>query len=163
MSGDRTARLEISLKERLADAQRHLKTLEHAAGEFGSDFDLVAFEEAWRSSDPEQLAQAYAIQAGYENVINACVRIAQELCQLEGWSSPGEEPSSIEALKLLQEHGLISAKTRDALKSAQERRSDVQHDYVNVAARDIHEAARHVIEHAPLLLQEVAGQLRQRR
>jgi uncharacterized protein YutE (UPF0331/DUF86 family) len=155
--------IEASIKERLLDAQRHLQALEYAAAVFGADFDLAAFEDAWRSSDPEQLAKAYAVQAGYENVINTCVKIAQELCRLEGWITAGVEPSSIEALKLLREHGVISAGTRSALEDAQERRSDIQHDYVNVAAREIHAAARQVIEHAPLLLQDVAGQLRQRR
>jgi len=162
VSGDRRVRLETSIKERLLDAQRHLQTLEYTAAAFGTDFELTSFEDAWRSGEPEQLARAYAVQAGYENVINACVKIAQELCRLEGWSAGGAEPSSIEALRLLHEHGVISARTRSALKDAQERGSDVQHDDVNVAAREIHEASRQLIEHAPPLLQEVAGQLRQR-
>ena len=163
MSDDRRALLEASIKERLLDAQRHLHALEFAAATFGTDFELAPFEDAWHSSEPEQLARAYAVQAGYENVINTCVKIAQELCRLEGWSAPGVEPSSIEALKLLHEHGVIGAGTRGALKDAQERRSDMQHDYVNVAAREVHAAARQAIEHAPLLLQDVAGQLRQPR
>ena len=162
MSGDQSALLETAIKERLVDAQRHLLTLDYAAAAFGADFELIAFEDAWRSSEPEQLARAYAVQAGYENVINACIAIAQELCRLERWAPSGAEPSSIEALRLLHEHGVITAGTRGALKDAQERRSEVQHDYVNVAAREIHAAARQVIEHAPLMLKEVVGQLRQR-
>jgi uncharacterized protein YutE (UPF0331/DUF86 family) len=161
VSHDRPAALETSIKERLLDAQRHLQTLEYAAAAFGGDFELAPFEDAWRSSEPEQLARAYAVQAGVENVINACVRIAQELCRLEGWAPAGPDPSSVEALELLHEHGVITAKTRAALKDAQERRSDVQHDYVNIAARELHAAARLVMEHAPLLLQGAAGQLRQ--
>jgi uncharacterized protein YutE (UPF0331/DUF86 family) len=163
MSGERAALLEALLKERLVDAQRHLRTLEHAAAEFGSDFDLDPFEAAWRSEEPEELKRAYAVQAGYENVINACIRIAQELAELQGWSATGVQLTSIQALKLLQENGVITSKTRAALKDAQERRSDVQHDYVNVAAREIHLAVKAVLEHAPLLLQDVAGVLRQRR
>jgi uncharacterized protein YutE (UPF0331/DUF86 family) len=81
---------------------------------------------------------------------------------LEGWSDAGLEPSSVEALNSLHERGVIGAKTRTALKDAQERRSDIRHDYVNVAARQIHAAARQVIEHAPLFLQDVASQIRQR-
>jgi uncharacterized protein YutE (UPF0331/DUF86 family) len=161
VSRDRAAALEASIKERLLDAQRHLQTLEYTATAFGTDFELSPFEAASLSSDPEQLAHAYAVQAGFENVINACVRIAQELCRLEGWGASGSELSSVEALKLLHEHGVVTAKTRAALKEAQERRSDVQHDYVNIAARELHAAARLVMEHAPLLLQGAAGQLRQ--
>jgi len=163
MSDDRAAALEGSIKERLLGARRHLQALEFAAAEFGSDFELAPFEDAWRSNDPRQLSRAYMVQAGYENVINVCVRIAQELCRLEGWSSGVVEPSSTEALKLLHDHGVIGAATRTALKEAQERRSDVQHDYVNVAAREVHRAVRQLIEHAPLLLQDVAGQLRRQR
>jgi uncharacterized protein YutE (UPF0331/DUF86 family) len=163
MSGARAGLLETSIKKRLVDAHRHLTALEHAAAEFGSDFDLDSFEAAWRSDDPETLKGAYAVQAGCENAINACIKIAQELSELEGWTPPGTEPSSIEALKLLQENGVITGKTRGALKDAQERRSDVQHDYVNAAAREIHGAAQTVLEHAPLLLQDVAGVLHRRR
>ncbi len=163
MSEDRAAAREASIKERLLDAQRHLQTLEFTAAAFGTDFELAPFEDAWRSNDPEQLSRAYAVQAGYENVINVCVTIAQELCRLEGWSTGGVEPSSIDALRLLHEHGVISAATRTALKNAQEGRSDVQHDYVNVAAREVHRAVRQLIQHAPLLLQDVVGQLRRQR
>jgi uncharacterized protein YutE (UPF0331/DUF86 family) len=160
---DRAGILLAAIKERTVDAQRHLAALEESAAEFGSDFDLDAFEAAWRSSDPRELKRAHAVQAGYENVINACIKISQELCELEGWSPPRVEPSSIEALKLLQQNGVITGATRAALKDAQERRSNVQHDYVNVAPREIHAAARAVIEHAPLLLQDVAGQVRQKK
>jgi uncharacterized protein YutE (UPF0331/DUF86 family) len=163
MSSERAALLETSIKKRLIDVQRHLTALEHAAAEFGSDFDLGSFEVAWQSDDPETLKGAYAVQAGYENAINGCIKIAQELNEIEGWSDAGTEATSIEALKHLQENGVITGKTRSALKDAQERRSDVQHDDVNVAAREIHAAAQAVLEHAPLLLQEVAGVLRQRR
>jgi ribonuclease HepT-like protein len=162
MSDARAARLETSIKKRLLDVRRHLAALEHAAAGFGGDFELQAFEAAWRSDDPETLTRAYAVQAGYENVINACIRIAQELAELESWTARGSELSSIEALKLLQENGVIAARTRIALKEAQERRSDVQHDYVNVAGREIHAAALAVLENAPLLAQDVAGVLRER-
>jgi hypothetical protein len=57
---------------------------------------------------------------------------------------------------------VITARTREAPKDAQERRSDVQQDYVSVVARELSEATRLVLEHAPLLLQDVAAELRRR-
>ncbi len=95
-------------------------------------------------------------------LLETSIKIAQELVQLEGWSTPGTRPTSVEALELLHENGVVTARTRSALKDAQETRSDVQHDYVNLAARDIHAAVQTVLEHAPLLLQDVAGVLRRR-
>jgi uncharacterized protein YutE (UPF0331/DUF86 family) len=158
----RAALLAATIQQRSLDAQRHLAALEAAAAEFGEDFGFDLFDAAWRSNEPVELHKAYAVQAGYENVINACITIAQELCELEGWSPAGRAPSSIEALRLLHENGVMSAASRTALKEAQERRTDVQHDYANVAPRDIHSATASVLEHGPLLLQEVAAQLRQR-
>ncbi len=135
MKPARAELLETNIKERALDAQRHIEALELAASEFGDDFDIDAFEKAWRSSAPEELRKALAVQAGYENVLNTCIKIAQELSELEGWTPANAEPSSVDALKHLQQNGVIGSSTRAALKDAQERRSDVQHDYVHVQFR----------------------------
>jgi predicted TIM-barrel fold metal-dependent hydrolase len=145
---------------RLLDAEQHLRALEQSAAGFGGDFDLAEFESAWRSGAPEELNRANAVQAGYENVINACIKIAQELCELEGWTAPNREPTSIEALAQLRQHGVIGLKTHSALKETYERRGDMQHDYAGVAARELHDAAKLVLAHASLLLQDVAAQIR---
>jgi len=160
---DRATLLEAAVKKRMIDAQRHVRALEYGAAQFGPDFDPQLFESAWHSDEPGDLIRTYAVQAGYENVINACVKIVQELAELKGWAAPGVETTSALALNLLHDNGVISAATRAALKEAQERRSDVQHDYVGVDAADVRAAALAVIEHAPLLLQDVAAELRQGR
>ena len=158
---DRSALLETTLKDRLIDTRKHLEALERAVAEFPNDFGLADFERAWVGEASERLT-AYPIQAGYENVINGCVKVAQELCELNGWTPANLERKSIEALKHLHERGVIGPKTRAALKDAYERRGEVQHDYIGAAARDVHAAALAVIEHAPLLLQDVALHLQQR-
>jgi len=162
MSSDRAAQLEANIKRRLLDAQRHLRALEQSAAFFGGDFELAEFERAWQSGVPEELNRANAVQAGYENVVDACTRSAQELCELEGWTTANQKSTSTEALKQLQQHNVIGSKTHGAIREAYERRSDVQHDYVGVAARALHGAAELVLVHASLLVQDVAAQLRQR-
>lgn len=149
--------LESKIKERALDLLRHLEALEHAMGRFS---DEAAFEAAWQAPDPETLNLAYAVQAGYENVINGCITIAQELCELEGWEPP--DASAPQALKRLHENGVITSTTRQALKDAQADRSDVQHDYVGTAGRVVYSAAMDVLKQAPLLLQGVGDQLRSR-
>ncbi len=148
--------LETSIKSRLVDTRGHIEALRHACSKFGTDFGLDEFAAASASDDPEIRLPAYAVQAAYENGINGAIRIAQELCELEGWASANHEASSIEALKLLHEHGLITAGTRKSLRDAYESRNDLQHDYVNVAAQRIHAAAIATLEAVPLLLQDVA-------
>ncbi|MEJ7570141.1 MAG: hypothetical protein WKF41_17985 [Gaiellaceae bacterium] len=158
---NRAVLLETTLKARLIDTRKHLEALERAVVAFPNEFGLAEFERAWRG-EPDERLTAYPIQAGYENVINGAIRIAQELCELEGWTPANRDPSSTEALKLLRENGIVAAKTRAALKDAYERRSEIQHDYVGAAAREVHAAALAVLEFAPLLLQDVALRLQQR-
>ncbi len=158
---DRSGFLETRLKDRLVDTQKHLEALERAVAEFPNDFGLAEFERAWVGTPAERLT-AYPIQAGYENVINGCIKIAQELCELNGWTPSNREPSSTEALKHLKENGIINSQTNAALKDAYERRGEVQHDYIGAAAREVYAATLAVIEHAPNLLQDIALHLKQR-
>lgn len=155
MPADRSALLKTTLKDRLVDTRKHLEALESAVAAFPDDFALTEFERAWRGEAAERLT-VYPIQAGYENVINGCIKVAQELCELRGWTPANVEPKSTEALKHLQDNGIISPKTRGALKDAYERRGEIQHDYIGAAAREVHAATLTVIEHAPQLLQDVA-------
>ena len=158
---DRYAFLATTLKDRLVDTHRHLQALELAVVAFPGGFGLPEFERAW-VGDPGELLTVYPIQAGYENVIDGCVKVAQELCELNGWTPANLEPKSIEALKHLHQNGIIGPKTCTALKDAYERRGEIQHDYVGAAAREVHTATLAVLEHAPLLLQDVALNLKQR-
>ena len=162
MKLERARLLETTIKKRALDARRRLRGLEAAAAVFGADFDLDALERSWASDDPEELTHAYAVQGGFENVLNACVTIAQEVCELAGWTEGSGRPSSIEALRLLHDHGVIAAKTRQTLKDAQERRTTLQHDYLHVEVRQLHASTTGVLEHAPLLIQDVAAHLRER-
>ena len=158
---DRKELLEASIKARLSDTRTHVEALEAAVAGLSGEFDLAAFEEAWLGGAQARLS-VYPIQAGYENVINGCVKIAQELCELEGWTAANVEATAAEALKELRVHGLISAQTLDALRDAYARRSEVQHDYVGAVARDVYAATVATLEHAPSLLQDVALYIKQR-
>ena len=158
----RGALLETSIKRRLVDTQKHLRTLQHACSKFGEDFEPVLFEKAWLSPNDDERLIAYAVQAGYENTINGVIKIAQELCELEGWTPRNQEATSTEALKKLHENGLIDGKTHTSLRRAYEARGDLQHDYVNVAVREMHDVAVATIGAAPIALQDIALYMRQR-
>ena len=70
MNPEREQLLETRIKKRALDALRHLRGLEAAAAEFGAGFDLEALQRSWASDDPEELKRAYALQGGFENVLN---------------------------------------------------------------------------------------------
>lgn len=159
---NRSLILETELKERLVDTHTHLEALDRAIAAFPGGFECAAFERAWLGNADERLT-TYPIQAGSENAINGCVRIAQDLCELNSWTEANRQPASVEALRQLREHGIVDGRTHTALKGAYERRNQVQHDDIRVAARDVFETTLQIVEHAPNLLQDVALHLRQRR
>jgi len=162
VSEQRKQHLEEKIKQRLVDGQRHLRALQQAITGIGDDFDESTFERMWNSNDSEELVRAYAVQAGYENVINACTTAGRELCELEGWVETNPEATAPHVLTVLLNHGIITRKVSGALKDVQEMRSDVQHDYVGVAARSLHEQVEAVLAHAPDLLQDLALYIQQR-
>jgi uncharacterized protein YutE (UPF0331/DUF86 family) len=159
---NRKALLETAIKDRLVDTKRHLDTLRYACSKFGSDFESALFEEAWTSDDHDRRLLAYGVQAGYENAINGAVKIAQELCELEGWTPANREPTSADALRKLKEHGLVDARTHARLKDVYASRSDLQHDYVHVTVNKVYEAAEATLLSVPLMLQDVALYVKQR-
>ncbi len=69
----------------------------------------------------------------------------------EIWPGLVEERSRVERAA-----GRERRRIDEQLKDAYERRSDLQHDYVNTAARGIHAATLGTIGAVPLLLQEVS-------
>ena len=72
----------------MVDTKKRSTTLQHACSKFGSDFDFSLFEQAWTSDDENKRLLAYSgvQKAGYENAVNGAVKIAQEPCELEGWT-----------------------------------------------------------------------------
>jgi hypothetical protein len=153
--------LDASIKQRLADTRTHLTTLEQAVAEFGDEFELAEFERAFLG-EPAARLRVYPIQAGFLNVINGCVTTAKELCELEGWTPKGLEPTAVEALKALEAQGLMSPQALSALRDAYERRNEIEHDYVGAVARDVYAATLDVLRHAPSFLQDAALYMRQR-
>jgi hypothetical protein len=152
---DRRTTLITALKKRLLDTHEQVETLRVACSQFGDEFDEAAFVAAWNSKDRKLKLTALSVQAAYENSINGAIRIAQELSELAGWTPANLEPSSVDALKALREHGVIPNATVHAqLKDAYEERSSLQHDYANTLARDIHEQAKATLDAVPALLQE---------
>ena len=94
-------------------------------------------------------------------MINTLIAAGRELCALKGWITSAVEPSSVDVLRRLHENAVIDGRARQKLKDVRELRSHVQHDYANVAARELHEAVGLVLDAAPLFIQAAALEVRQ--
>jgi hypothetical protein len=61
---DRARALKAKIRDRVSDVRRHLIALRTAMSEFGEDFDLEQFQQAYGSDDPVLLNRVKAVERG---------------------------------------------------------------------------------------------------
>lgn len=91
--------------------------------------------------------------------VQTCLDIASHLISEEGWGLPA---TSKEAFGRLQEHGLISRGTAQALEGATGLRNLVAHAYGDVVPQKIYEAAVHGLPDLERFAQEVGAWVKER-
>jgi hypothetical protein len=128
----RAAVLKRKVLERLMDLARHYRALDAAMADFGEGFVRDHFALAAASEHPMELNRVKAIERGVDQLFNYVAEL----------SALGLE------LKTLREIGVMDEQLRDQLTRVASVRNRMVHDYVRVAAMDVHEAARLV--HAAL-------------
>lgn len=135
---------------RLADLQRHFGALRHAMSGFGDDFDLEPYELAAASDDPVELARVYAVERPFELLDNYVIELGSAGLVAAGVYQPGSEPTSgIAILRALRDQGVISAERCTRLERIHRARTDVQHEYPDVRAHNLHEAAHLLVAELP--------------
>jgi uncharacterized protein YutE (UPF0331/DUF86 family) len=127
---------------------------------FGDDFSLDAFTAASGSSDPEELARVYAVERPLELLENYVVELAAAGIELAGLRGPGEPASGIRDLRHLQAEGVVSRRRCDRLVRLHEIRNMLVHEYPDLRARTVHEAAGLLVVELPGFLRDYGAWLR---
>lgn len=141
MSEDAPRRaLSRKAKVRLAEMPRHYNALRHAAEAFGEGFPRTAFDAASRSNDPAELAQVYAVERGFELLVNFVAELVRDTLEQEGLRDPSDPPNSPADFRTLCEAGAISKVQRDQWIKLCRMRNDLQHEYPDVRASTTHTA-----------------------
>jgi hypothetical protein len=136
---------------------RQYAALESAMAAFGQDFDLPRFKEAFEAThDMEAYNRAQALERALGRVQNFVTELAITGVKLAQLPAPGEGSPAQRAFAALREAGVIGGALQRRLVRAQAARSRIEHEYVEVGAGDVHEAARLV--HAAAL--DFAGRYR---
>jgi uncharacterized protein YutE (UPF0331/DUF86 family) len=65
----------------------------------------------------------------FVTAIEACVDVAQHLCATEGWGPPADNG---DAVRLLGEHGVLTAELATSMRKAVGFRNVLVHDYIDV-------------------------------
>lgn len=141
------------IKVRLADVHRHYHALVHLLGQTTSE----EFVQAARMSDPVQLAgHVYPLERAFEILANYAAEL-NELGLAEAGLTPGDRPAS---LRLLMREKVISAARARRWRGILEARNELQHEYPDVRAAGIYEAATALADDLPAYLRDYTAWMR---
>ena len=93
------------------------------------DLAVLKREETADSARRADAMWLRAIKYSFITAIEACVDIAQHVCASEGWGPPKDNG---DAMRLLGEHGVISAGLAARMRQAVGFRNVLVHEYVDV-------------------------------
>lgn len=137
------------VQDRVSDVRRHLRALNSAMAQFGDDFDLDAFEAAFRSEDPDELNRVKAVERGVDQLYNYIAELASFGLELAGERHAGDDTNARRDLDTLARLRVVSRERVDRLQRLRELRRLLVHEYATSAAAQVHEAAQILVRELP--------------
>jgi hypothetical protein len=129
----------------LEDFPRQVAALESAMAEFGEDFDLARFKEAYNAvDDPMTYNRAQSLERAIGRVQNYMTDLTIDGVRLVGLPIGGHTGGDSRArpyFVALREQKVIDANVCQRLEDGQKARSRLEHEYLGMSAGDVHRAA----------------------
>jgi len=145
-------RLVNGIVGQLEDFPRQHAALESAMAEFGEDFDLGPFKDAFDSvEDLTAYNRAQAVERAVGRVQNLLTDLAMSgarLAELPVKPSAKDDSRAKPFFDALRDVEVIDAELSRRLEKGQKARSRLEHDYLRMPAGDVHRATRLVHETA---------------
>jgi uncharacterized protein YutE (UPF0331/DUF86 family) len=126
----------LRIRTRLADTPRHYKALGYALSTFTDGEGYLA---AATSTDPVELGRAYTVERPFELLENYVIELAR--AGLEEAKVTADEMTGRQALRALADQQVISNALRDRLIEIHDLRNQLAHDYPDIKAQKLYEAA----------------------
>jgi len=139
---DRARALKAKIRDRVADVRRHLVALRTAMAEFGEDFDLEQFQQAYDSDDPVLLNRVKAVERGVDQLYNYVAELAAFGLELAEVRTRRQETNARADIDSLVRAGVIGPERARRLQRLRELRRLLVHEYATATAEQVHEAAR---------------------
>lgn len=159
---DELPQLPRAIADRLRELRLHWETLAFAIEQIGEDFSRGRFAELTRSTDPADRARVYAVERGFEVLVNYLTELTVAGLEAAGARNPGAEVSAPREFRALAEQGGISRKLSNQLVALARTRNDLTHDYPSLRANTLHAAVVELREVFPAFMRSYPGWLRER-
>lgn len=158
--GQARPRLPRAIQVRIADVPRHLDALRYATETFRPAFTAESFAAAARSADPADITQVYAVERGFELVVNYIAELTREALEATGLRNPDAPDNAPADLRLLRDHGGIGQAQCDTLIRLCRLRNELVHDYPDVRTNAVYHGVRALLGHVEPFLRSYGAWLR---
>lgn len=157
---DRAAALDrIAAKiERLSPQRRALRK---AMGEFGEDFDIKAWSEAFLSPDSDEINRVHAVTGGYLALVNNTLEAIAAGAALVGAKPPAGMRGASGALEAIRLDGGFTKRQAETFTGLYHTRNRLQHSSPDVEPDELHRQVRLLLRHLPRLMKSYLDWLRQ--
>jgi len=148
---------EARLARYFESIEKHRSALELAIDEsFGGELDILAWRNAFDSSDPADTLRTVAITGSYSAVINAAVEIlkAASGARLVGLL-PHRRPHAGQAIEAAQEDGGLTSDQAALLENSYVLEGRIEHASPDVDADEVREAVEQLLEGLPTLIKSL--------
>jgi len=145
---------EARLARYFRSIDKHSAALELAIDEsFGGELDVLAWRNAFDSSDPTETLRTVAVTGSYSAIVNAYIEIlkAASGTRLIGLL-PHHRPRAAQAIQAVQGDGGLTADQATLLNNSYALEGRVEHASPDVDADEVREAVERLLEHLPELL-----------
>jgi uncharacterized protein YutE (UPF0331/DUF86 family) len=146
---ERARALKAKIRDRVSDVRRHLIALRTAMAEFGEDFELDAFRQAYASEDPTELNRVKAVERGVDQLYNYVAELSAFGLELAELRARRDDTNARRDLEALRRAGVLSGELTRRLQRLRELRRMLVHEYATATAEEVHESAIIVADNFP--------------
>lgn len=144
---------------KLARLPAQRRALRAAMREFGDDFDLRPWAEAFESSDAQDINRVLAVTGGYSAVINNTIEAIRLGARAAGVALPRGMRGTSGLLEALRQDGGISPQQAETFEELYRTRNALQHASPDVQADEVHRQVKLLLRHLPGFVKSFAAWL----
>lgn len=168
LAGDASARAKVDAHtaeldrvdaklERLS-AQR--KALRRAMGQFGGDFNVTVWTEAFESSDPDDINRVLTVTGGYLALVNNTAEAIRAGAKLTGLKSTPDVPGVPGIVDAIRADGGFTSRQAETFTGLYRTRNRLQHSSPDIHADEVHRQARLLLRHLPRFIESYLAWLK---
>jgi hypothetical protein len=137
------------IERRLEELPLDRDALKLGTAQFGEDFDLERFREAFDARDPEQRNRARLVTGNLQALADGMVELVREAATLTGLRPAGRRPEANPDIEAVRADGGLTGRQASELIQLKKLANDIRHIYVTVTADDVHAGVDRLLKLLP--------------